>query len=81
MNYELWDIEAHFFLGRFASEEEALRFVRKVLDQEGDAHADKLELAIGENGAHNLSGAALADKAQRLDDPVQIARPGRRLLA
>jgi hypothetical protein len=66
MNYELWDIDAHFFLGRFSSEEEALHFVRRVLDEEGDAYADNLELAIGDDGTKNLSGCELVERTRSL---------------
>lgn len=77
MNYELWDIAASFFLGRFESEEAALRFVQRVLDEEGDAYADNLELAVGEGGAQNLSGAALAVKARGIDKLFDAAAPRR----
>ena len=77
MNCELWDIDAHFFLGRFASEEEALRFVRRVLDEEGDAYADNLELAIGDDGSNNLSGGDLVERTRGLGALYQTAMPRR----
>lgn len=75
MRYELWDTNARFFLGRFTSEAEALGFVQQVLDIEGDAYADNLELAIGEDGVANLSGADLTARARALDTHVQAMQP------
>jgi hypothetical protein len=67
MRFELWDAEARFLLGRFASEEDALMFARTVLSVEGEAYAANLELVIGEDGARNLTGAALVERAKALD--------------
>ena len=75
MSYELWDTNARFFLGRFASEAEALRYVQRVLDAEGDAYAEHLELAIDEGGTQNLSGADLAAKVRRLEPLYEPAPP------
>jgi hypothetical protein len=71
MNYDLWDISARFFFDRFATEDEALTFVRALLDEYGEPYANDLELVIGEGGNQNLSGAALValarSRAPRLD--------------
>ena len=67
MRFELWDAEARFLLGRFASEEDAVKFARTVLSVEGEAYAANLELVIGEDGAQNLTGAGLVDRVRALD--------------
>jgi hypothetical protein len=78
MTYELWDVDAGLFLGRFTSEAEALQFVRRVLDEEGEGYAGNLELAIGDDGARNLSGAELAGKALAVDKVYESTLPHRR---
>src|SRR5688572_9334442 len=77
MNYELWDTEAAFMLGRFASEREAQTFVRVVLDTEGDEHAAALELVIGDDGAQNLSGDKLRRWARALDHTSEASEARR----
>ena len=74
MCYELWDTDARFFLGRFPTEAEALAFVARVLDEEGDAYAANLELAIGDDGVRNLSGARLVERARDLARGAQPVR-------
>lgn len=64
MKYELWDISVRFFFDRFAPEDEALAFVRALLDQYGERYANDLELVIGDGGDENLSGAALVARAR-----------------
>jgi hypothetical protein len=74
MRYELWNTEDQFFLGRFLSEAEALAFVTKVLDEEGDAYAANLELAIGDDDVRNLSGTQLVARARDLAHAAQSVR-------
>jgi len=76
MRYDLWDISARFFFDRFASEVEALTFVRALLDQYGDAYADDLELVVGDSGADNLSSESLVARA-RSGAPELAAKPSR----
>lgn len=64
MKYDLWDVSARFFFDRFASEEEALTFVRSLLGEYGEPYADDLELVIGEGGDQNLSGTVLVERAK-----------------
>jgi hypothetical protein len=66
MNCEVWDIDARFFLGRFASEEEVLRCIGHVLDEEGDVYADNLELVSGDEGTQNLTGVDLVKRSREL---------------
>ena len=66
MKYDLWDVEARFFFDRFGSEEEALAVVRELLEENGEAYADDLELIIGEGGDQNLTGEALVRRARSL---------------
>ncbi len=76
MTYELWDIAARFFFDRFTSEDEALAFVRTLLDQYGDAYAADLELVVGEGGHQNLSGTALAARSRLVTLPL-ATKPAR----
>ena len=76
MTYELWDMAARFLFDRFASKDEALAFVRALLDQYGDPYAADLELVIGEGGDRNLSGAALAARARSAASHL-VAKPAR----
>jgi hypothetical protein len=77
MNSELWDVAASFFLGRFESEEAALRFVQRVLDEEGDAYAENLELAITDDGRLKLSGSSLVKRVRSLG-PLAVSSQGER---
>jgi hypothetical protein len=66
VTYDLWDVETRFYYGRYTSEDEALHLVATLLDHYGDRYADKLELIVGEDGAENLTGMALVERARRL---------------
>jgi hypothetical protein len=65
MKYDLWDVAAAKNLGRFETETEALGVVRTLLAANGDAYAKDLVLGSTEDGrgAHNLTGAALIERA------------------
>ena len=67
MSVQVWDIEAAFLLGRFASEEEALKFVRMVLANEGDAYVENLRLILDDEGRVRVGGAELLRRARALD--------------
>jgi hypothetical protein len=67
VNCEVWDVDAHFFLGCFVSDEEALRFIGRVLDEEGEVYADNLELVRGSDGSQNLTGVDLLKRAREFD--------------
>ena len=69
MTYDLWDIGARFFFDRFLSEEEALAYVARLLEEYGDTYAEDLELVVGEGGQRNLSGRSLVERVRALEQP------------
>lgn len=72
MIHDLWDVEAGFYFGRFETEDEALTFVRDLIDANGEEYADALELGSPDDpsGSWSRSGAALVERARR---PERIA--------
>ena len=67
MNYELWDVETGNCLGWFTAEDEALAFVRSLLDRYGTNYADALELGTEDaqgNFLGSSSGASLIARAE-----------------
>jgi hypothetical protein len=66
MAFELWDVEANKYLGRFENERDALVLVRSLVDHYGPQYADKLDLGADtgdDAAAAPLSGAALIERA------------------
>ncbi len=72
MIHDLWDVEAGFYFGRFETEDDALAFVRELIDANGEEYADALELGSPDDpsASRSASGAALVERARR---PVRIA--------
>jgi hypothetical protein len=69
MHYDLWDVETGNYLGRYATEEEALAVVRALVEQYGDHYADDLNLGMEDdagNVGEPLSGPALLARAAAL---------------
>lgn len=77
MRWDLWDVEAGFYFDRFPSKDEALALVRTLIDGNGDAYADVLELGTPDDlsGASNLTGAALVAAARGVDERDEERRP------
>ena len=69
MTFDLWDVEAGFYFGRFDGITSALDFVRGLLGANGDDYADVLELGSVDDTTGNLhlSGAALVERARGHD--------------
>ncbi len=69
MMHDLWDVEAGFYFRRFASEDDALKFFRDLIDANGDAYADALELGSPDDPSANrsVSGAVFVERARRLE--------------
>lgn len=64
--FDLWDIESGNLIGTFEDEEDALSFVRKLLDANGLAYADALDLGwMDPDGASRsiTTGSALVDRS------------------
>jgi hypothetical protein len=69
MHYDLWDVETGNYLGRYATEEEALAVVRALIEQYGDGYADDLNLGAEDDAGSfsgPLSGSALLARVAAL---------------
>ena len=72
MHDDLWDIETGNYLGRYATEEEALSVVRSLIRHYGPAYADDLNLGAEDDAGpfgEPLSGAALLARLEALATP------------
>jgi len=69
MIHDLWDVEARFYFGRFESEDDALKFVRELIDANAEDYADALELGSPDDpsASRSVSGAVLVERARRLE--------------
>ncbi len=66
-HYDVWDTDTNNVVGHYTSEDDALRFVRDLLDTYGDAYADDLQLGGRDNADRifpPLGGAGLVAKAR-----------------
>lgn len=68
MKYRLWDTDINRLFGTFDTEDEALAFVRALLESYGNAYANDLALGCErQDGSFTppLTGAALVEHARR----------------
>ena len=68
MTWDLFEVEAGFYFDRFDTRDDALQFVRSLLDDNGDDYANVLELGSTDDpkGASNLTGDALVAASRSL---------------
>jgi hypothetical protein len=73
MTYELWNIKTGNAIGGYASEAEALAFVREVIARHGRAYADMLFLGCEDARGRSrpiAQGQALAERALTASAPI-----------
>ena len=68
MAWDLFDVETGFYFDRFDTRDDALQFVRSLLNNNGDDYANVLELGSTDDlkGASNLTGDALVVASRSL---------------
>jgi len=68
MAWDLFDVETGFYFDRFDTRDDALQFVRSLLNNNGDDYANVLELGSTDDlkGASNLTGDALVTASRSL---------------
>jgi hypothetical protein len=79
MTYELWNVRTGNALGDFATEEEALAAVRRLVERHGRAYVDKLFLGREDSRGRSTpiaQGQALAERALAATAPERTAVVG-----
>ena len=76
MTYELWNMRTGNAIGDFATEAEALAFVRAAIERHGRSYADKLFLGREDSRGRSkpiAQGQALAGRALAASSPAAVS--------
>lgn len=76
MTYELWNMRTGNAIGEFATEVQALAFVRDAIARNGSGYADLLFLGATSRGRSKpiAQGSALAERAIAAASPEERSR-------